>query len=294
MPLDLSAVGRSSGEIRRTWTKDDVMLYAVAVGAGAETADPSYELAFTTENSRETQLAVLPTFVNLLTGNEPPPLGDIDPGAVLHAEQSFTLHRPLPTSGAVRTTSRVSAIYDKGSAALAVLESLVADEATGEPLAAVASTLFIRGEGGFGGERGPSASETQLDRDHDLIVEVQTRPEQALIYRLTGDRNPIHSDPAHAADAGFDRPILHGMCTYGFTGRALLQAVCGSDVTRFRAMSGRFSSPVLPGDALTVEVWLPSAESDPNREQHETLTASFRTRSGDRTVIDRGLITYTQ
>ena len=292
MTLDLHAVGRTSTPVRRAWTEDDVMLYALAVGAGAQ--DPTQELAFTTENSHGSPLTVLPTFVNLLTGDEPPPLGDIDPGAVLHAEQSFALHRPLPPSGSARSTSTVSAIYDKGTAALVVVESVVVDDTTDETLATVRSALFIRGEGGFGGDRGPTAATAPPDRQSDVRIQAQTRPEQALLYRLTGDRNPLHSDPSQAARAGFEQPILHGMCTYGFTGRALLQAVCASEARRFKGMSGRFSAPVIPGEPLTVEIWLPPGPVHADRGTRQTLTGAFRTTSALRTVIDRGQFTYTQ
>jgi acyl dehydratase len=287
MPLDLSLVGKPAEPIHHSWTEDDVMLYALAVGAGAE--DPTHDLALTTENASDAELAVLPTFVNILAGQATPHLGDVDRTAVLHAEQSFTLNRPLPASGSTWSTTTVTAMYDKGSAALAMFESEVVDEATGDLLAVVSSTLFLRGEGGFGGERGPSDPTTLPDRAADLRVEAATRPEQALLYRLTGDRNPLHSDPAQAARAGFAQPILHGMCTYGFAGRILLQAVCGGDVRRFQGMSGRFSSPVLPGEPLTVEIWLPTT----NPGQSQSVTAAFRATSGDRTVLDRGRITYT-
>jgi acyl dehydratase len=176
----------------------------------------------------------------------------------------------------------VTGIYDKGSGALVVTEAVAVDAATGDPLVTSTSSAFIRGEGGFGGERGPrDGSEVweRPERDPDLRVEEQTRPEQALLYRLTGDRNPLHSDPKFAARGGFDRPILHGMCTYGITGRALLHGVCDSDPARFGSMSGRFTRPVLPGETLVVSIW------------RDDAGAVFQTANQDGTVvIDRGRI----
>jgi acyl dehydratase len=137
-----------------------------------------------------------------------------------------------------------------------VTSSSSVDAHTGEPRFTTSSSLFIRGEGGFGGERGPSAGADPLPgREPDDIVIYTTRSDQALLYRLSGDRNPLHSDPVFAKRAGFERPILHGLCTYGFTGRALLHALCGSDPARFRSMAGRFSRPTYPGDTLTVSMW---------------------------------------
>jgi acyl dehydratase len=177
---------------------------------------------------------------------------------------------------------RVAAIYDKGKAGVAVLETLAFDT-SGAPLFTNASTLFIRGAGGFDGDRGPSAPDNSPpDRAADHSVTYQTSVDQALVYRLSGDRNPLHSDPAFAARAGFDRPILHGLCTYGFSGRALVHTVCEGDASRFRHIEGRFVSPVFPGEALTVRIW---GTGDG--------TAVFTTSVGDRLVIDNGLVRFT-
>jgi acyl dehydratase len=276
VPLNHDIVGVPSEPAERAWTSADVLLYALAVGAGQ--ADPLAELEFTTDNSIGVTPRVLPTFANLLGGGgRGRSLGDFDRAALVHAEQAFTVHGPLPVEGTARAVSRVSGIYDKGKAALVVTESTLVDANTGASLATTRSSVFIRGEGGFGGERGPSDADWDMPTGPaDLTVHYQTRPEQALLYRLTGDRNPLHSDPKFAARGGFERPILHGMCTYGFTGRALLHAVCGSDPARFRAMEGRFTRPVVPGDELTVSIWLSGG------------TAYFRTTSNGVTVLDRG------
>lgn len=278
MPLNHDLVGVESEPVEKSWTSTDALLYAVGVGAGLD--DPAGELAFTTENSAGVTQQVLPTFAVLAAqGGRPGKLGDFDPAMLVHAEQAFELHRPLPPAGTVRVTSKVTGIYDKGSGALVVSESVAVDPETGEPMITSRSSVFIRGEGGFGGSRGPASEWTLPDRAPDHQVTYRTRPEQALIYRLSGDRNPLHSDPAFAARAGFPRPILHGLCTYGVTGRALLHTLAGSDPARFAAMSGRFTAPVFPGDSLTVSMWV------------DGETALFRTSRDDGTVvIDRGVV----
>lgn len=276
MSLDHSLAGVPGEPQERSWTATDALLYAIGVGAGL--GDPLRELAFTTENSAGISQQVLPTFgVLVAQARGGRSLGDFDRAMLVHAEQAFELHRPLPVSGTARTVSTVTGIYDKGSGALVVSEHVAVEAATGEPLVTSTSSTFIRGEGGFGGDRGGSEPWELPRRDPDLRIVQQTRPEQALLYRLSGDRNPLHSDPEFAARGGFSRPILHGLCTYGFTGRVLLHALCGSDPARFRAMSGRFSRPVLPGETLVVSAW------------HADGGALFQTAKEDGTVvIDRG------
>lgn len=280
MPLDHGAIGVESAPHDRSWTSKDALLYAVGVGAGLD--DPLSELAFTTENTEGTPQRVLPTYAVLLA--QVPGarrIGDFDPAMLVHAEQAFELHRPLPAEGTLRATAKVTGIYDKGSGALVVTESTAVDPDTGERLITSRGSVFIRGEGGFGGDRGPRDDWKLPDRAPDHEVTYRTRPEQALLYRLSGDRNPLHSDPAFAARAGFDRPILHGLCTYGVAGRALLHTMAGSDPARFAAMSGRFSSPVMPGESLTTSIWV------------EGTTALFRTAKEDGTVvIDRGRASF--
>jgi acyl dehydratase len=182
-------------------------------------------------------------------------LGPFNPAMLVHGEQSISLAREIPVEGEIESISEIVGIYDKGSGALVVLESTSTLVGDGAPLFTSRSGLFIRGEGGWGGDRGPSSTFAVPDRTPDHEVTYPTRTDQALTYRLSGDRNPLHSDPKFAAMAGFPRPILHGLCTYGFTGRALLHNLCGGDPARFRSMSGRFSSPVFPGEALTVRMW---------------------------------------
>jgi len=281
MPLNHSLVGVPGQSRQRSWTSTDALLYAIGVGAGL--GDPLRELQFTTENTAGAEQQVLPTFGVLLaqarTSGE---LGDFDRAMLVHAEQSIELHKPLPVEGTLSTSAVVTGIYDKGSGALVQTENRAVDAATGEPMVTCRSGTFIRGEGGFGGERGSSEPWQLPDRAPDHKVTQHTRPEQALLYRLSGDRNPLHSDPAFAARGGFSRPILHGLCTYGFTGRVLLHELCGSDPARFISMSGRFSAPVLPGQALVITIW-----------RGESGTAQFQTASQDGTVvIDRGVATF--
>ena len=283
MSLNHEIVGIDSEPAERTWTETDVLLYALAVGAGQD--DPLAELEFTTENSIGVRTQVLPTFGNMIGGGRGRKLGDFDPASFVHAEQAFTLHRPLPATGTARSVSRVTGIYDKGAAALVVTESTAFDAATGGPLVTTRSSIFIRGEGGFGGSRGPRQDWEMPSRAPDEQLTYRTRADQALLYRLTGDRNPLHSDPNFAARGGFSRPILHGMCTYGFTGRALLHAVCGSQPSRFVSMEGRFTRPVLPGDDLTISIWS-GADGDGQ-------TAYFRTTSNGVAVLDQGRLTFT-
>ncbi len=277
MALDHDLVGVASDPVERTWRADDVILYALGVGAGAD--DPAAELAFTTENTAGVELRVLPTFAVLAaaarTGRR---LGDFDPAKLVHAEQAFELHAPLPVDGRVQVVSTVTGIADKGSGALVSTENAAADAETGKPLITTRSGVFIRGEGGFGRSGSASDAWTLPDRAPDEQVRYRTRPDQALLYRLSGDRNPLHSDPAFAARGGFDRPSLHGLCTYGFTGRALLHELFAGDPDRFDAMSGRFTRPVLPGDELVISIWSDGPGA-----------ALFRTATGDGTVvIDRG------
>ncbi|HYZ99703.1 MAG TPA: MaoC/PaaZ C-terminal domain-containing protein [Acidimicrobiales bacterium] len=256
MPINPDAVGTKSEPTRRRWTSKDCLLYALGVGAGA--ADPTQELAFTTENSQEVSQRALPTTAVVLGapgGDALGRIGTFNPTMLVHGEQSVTLAREIPVEGELESVTEVVGVYDKGSGALVVTESTSTLVDDGELLFTTRSGLFIRGEGGWGGDRGPSSRFEAPDRAPDDEVTYPTRVDQALLYRLSGDRNPLHSDPKFAAMAGFDRPILHGLCTYGFTGRALLHSLCDGDPARFRSMGGRFSSPVFPGEALTVKMW---------------------------------------
>ena len=282
MPINPEAVGSRSEPSRRSWTSKDCLIYALGVGAGAQ--DPLTELEFTTENSQDVTQRVLPTAAVVLApvGGGLGSIGTFNPAMLVHGEQSVSVARELPVEGELEGVTEVVGVYDKGSGAVVVTETTSTLVADGRPLFTTRSSLFIRGEGGWGGERGPSSRFSAPEREPDHEVTYHTRIDQALIYRLSGDRNPLHSDPKFAAMAGFDRPILHGLCTYGFTGRGLLHALCGGDPALFRSMAGRFSSPVFPGEALTVRIWV---EGDGE--------AVFQTVAGDgRVVLDAGRATF--
>ncbi len=279
MPINPDAVGAKGDPAEHSWTSKDCLLYAVGVGAGTD------ELAFTTENTAETPQRVLPTMgvvLGMAGSGALGQVGSFNPAMLVHGEQGIELHTPIPTEGTVSTVGEITGIYDKGKGAVIATRAVSTDTATGDPLFSTTSSVFIRGEGDFGGDRGPSGPRNvPPERAPDHEVTYATREDQALTYRLSGDRNPLHSDPSFAAMGGFDRPILHGLCTYGFTGRALLHTLCGSDPARFGSMEGRFSSPVIPGEALTVRMWVDGDE------------ATFQTTGPDgRVVIDAGLCRF--
>ncbi|MEV0083993.1 MaoC/PaaZ C-terminal domain-containing protein [Saccharopolyspora sp. NPDC050642] len=278
MSLDLNAVGRTAGPVEVSWTSRDALIYALGVGAGQH--DPLAELELTTENTAGVEQRILPGYA-IVIGQRGPrtDLGDFDRSKLVHAEQALTLHQPLAVAGAAKLTTRVDGIQDKGSGALVTTSTEATDPATGDALFTTTSSVFIRGAGGFGGERTPAAPWERPDRQPDHSIAVTIRPDQALLYRLSGDRNPLHSDPAFAARGGFPRPILHGMCTYGTTVRVLLRAV-GADPRECSSITGRFTKPVLPGETLTVEVWT------------EGSSHWFRTTdSAGSVVLDRGVLT---
>lgn len=223
----------------------DVMLYAVGVGA------PELEFVY------ERGLKVLPTFAVIPAF--PAMMGltaavEVNPVMVLHGEQRIKLHKPIPVKGRLTTAGKVSGVYDKSKGALVVVEAETKDE-QGEVLFVNTSGVFVRGAGGFGGERGPEAGNKPPDRAPDKTVEMQTLPIQAIIYRLSGDRNPLHVDPAFAKMAGYDTPILHGLCTMGHVGRAVLATYCDNDPARLTGIEVRFSGVVFPGDSIITEMW---------------------------------------
>lgn len=288
MSIDPDAAGRSSRPRRYTWTSRDAMLYAL--GAGADAA----ELAFVTENSHGVAQRVLPTYAVIVADASAALslVGDIDMSRVVHGEQSMRLHRPLPADGCVDATASVVSLIDKGPGGNAVIElaARAVETDTGELLAETRSSVVLRGGGGFGGSLRERGTRLDIpDRTADIEVEDVTRGDQALLYRLSGDRNPLHSDPWFARErAGFPAPILHGLCTYAVAGRALLFALCGGDDARLTSMSVRFTAPVFPGEVLTTRIW---------RTGHQN--ALFRTlahRGGDepRVVLDGGQVSFAE
>lgn len=260
MGLDLEKVlGYEYEPADFVYTERDVSLYALSVGAPADPLDPD-ELKFVYELS--TRFVPLPTmavifpFVSFWQILDVPGL-DFNPMMLLHGEQYLEVKRPLPTAATITNRAHISAVYDKGSGA-AIVTDVHCLDANGEEVAFNQSTLFIRGLGGFGGERGPSSGGINVppDRPPDAVVTEATRPDQALLYRLaSGDGNPLHADPQMAALGNFERPILHGLCTFGFAGRAVLKQFGDNDPTRFHTIKVRFSRHVFPGETLVTEMW---------------------------------------
>lgn len=261
-------------DIEHRYTAKDTILYALGVGCGSDPMDRT-ELPFVYED----RLMALPTMAVVL--GYPgfwlkDPATGVDWRKLLHGEQGLVIHRPLPAEGTVIGRTRVTEIVDKGPGKGALLYSDrdVIDKATGELLATLTSTTFIRGEGGFGGPSGPAPAPHALpERAPDMAVDLNTLPQAALIYRLSGDDNPLHADPDVAAVAGFERPILHGLCTYAVAGRAVLKACCGNDPARLKRFDLRFSAPVMPGETIRTEIWRDGA------------TISFRARVVERDIV---------
>ena len=301
MPIDVDAALGAAAQISEiSWTPTDVVLYHLSIGAGSRPGHPELTLTF------ERDLSVLPTF-GLVAGSGPSSAGgassaddtadghdsepaadpsrmrlpgiDVDLRAVLHAGQSITAHRPIPAAGRAETRRRVSDVHDLGKAALIVIETSVAD-AQG-PLWTEHSRIYVRGEGGFGGDSGP-ARQPVPERSPDISFRVPTRPDQALLYRLNGDFNPLHIDPKFARSAGLPGPILHGLATYGMVTKALTDAVATGRPEAVSEVGAKFSGMVTPGDELTIDIW-----------KVDVAVHAFRARveATGQTVLDEGVIT---
>ncbi|HUG83184.1 MAG TPA: MaoC/PaaZ C-terminal domain-containing protein [Euzebya sp.] len=279
MPIDIDALLSADPiEWDASWDTRDVILYHLGIGAGVPATDPR-ELRYTYERD----LVVLPTFGTVL-GFMPidsfaslPGL-DIDLRMLVHGEHQLHLHGPLPTAATARSYCRPRAVHDKRSAASLELE--MTTEVAGQVLVTNIMTAFIKGEGGFGGDPGPGAPRIRPPRrGPDATVLAHTFEQQALLYRLTGDANPLHVDPEFAAFGGFDRPILHGMCTFGMAAKAAVDHLLDGDGARITGYQARFSGAVLPGDTLTHQLW---------REDEGVIV---ETRVADRAVLKQALIT---
>jgi acyl dehydratase len=286
-------IGTELGSGTWTWDSDRALLYAVGVGAGQD--DGATELQFTTENTENIPQQVIPSFMSLMAvgGLWMRPLGFEErewngikwgwPKGLVQGDQAITLAKPIPTSGVAELSLVLEGVYDKGSGVLVVADTVVRMAGTSEILGYARAGMFVRGQGGFGGPRAPVDEQawTRPDRPADIVISQATAPNQSLIYRLSGDRNPHCTDPVRAVADGFDRPIYQGQGTYGFGCRALLQGLCDGDATRFGSMYARFSQPVFPGDVLTTHIW------------REDGGALFETSAnGDRLVLDRGRFSY--
>ena len=242
-------VGMTFAPVTFSWTWKEVILYALGVGA-----KPEGDLDYVFEGKGP---KVLPTFAVIpgMVGGSGLSQIEINLAMLLHGEQGMTLHREIAPEGRVKLTGRVRDVWDKGKAAVIVTETAAEDD--NGPMFTTRSTLFIRGAGGFGGERGPSTAGLNVppERQPDHVVEDVTRPEQGAIYRLSGDFNPLHIDPDFAKMAGFDKPIVHGLCTYGFAGRAILRVLCGGEPSRFESFDARFADNVYFGDTIITKIW---------------------------------------
>lgn len=257
MPIDIGkAVGAELQGVSFSWSEEDIILYNLGVGAGAQPTSPE-ELKY----AYEADLKAVPTY-----GTIPPfrimmSIGsvdglDIDLARILHGDHTLTVHSPIPTSGTVTQSGQVVDIYDKGKGALVVIEVVSTLDTTGEPLFTNRSGIYVRGEGGFGGEGGPRSAIRPPDREPDHVVESRTLPQQALLYRMaSGDKNPLHADPAFAAYAGFERPILHGLCTYGIVNKAVVESALDGEPERVETYTARFTGHVFPGETLLIKVW---------------------------------------
>lgn len=280
MPLDyekLCAI-HFKNETRR-YDEKDTILYALSIGFGAD-ASNQRELEYVCECLKG-KLKAVPTFATVLVRTA----GDIDlPGInhelLVHGDQRLRIDNPLPPRASVLADTRVVGIFDKGrdkGALLLVETSLRLEDNT--PLATSTTGLFLRGDGGFGGtSEGAPKPHPVPDREADFTTPIHTAPNQALIYRLNGDRNPLHADPEFAARAGFDRPILHGLCSYGLACRGVIQYICDYDARRIREFDARFSSPIFPGDVLEMEFW----------RGNETVSFRVRNKESGRTVVNNG------
>lgn len=256
MPIDVeAALGATLPPTEFEWDQDRVILYHLGIGAGDPPTDPN-ELDY----CYEANLKVLPSFATI-----PPFASMINVGGVegmdfnlamlLHGEQDLAVSGPIPTAAKVVNEGRIAGIYDKGKAALVVVEVVTREADRGEELFTNRASLFIRGEGGWGGDPGPTGENEAPPREPDEVYSSKTLHQQALLYRLSGDKNPLHADPAFAAMAGFDRPILHGLCSYGVVCKAVVDGVFGGDVTAVTRYRGRFAGIVYPGETIVTRVW---------------------------------------
>ncbi|MEI9994846.1 MAG: MaoC/PaaZ C-terminal domain-containing protein [Rhizomicrobium sp.] len=281
MPIDYDQMMQAKSEnLEASYGDREVMLYALGVGFQRDPMNEA-ELPFSYEND----LQVVPTFATVIPRGRPRP-GAADGGSralaginylmVVHGEQRVQIHKPLPPFAEVLSDERVLGVFDKGKdkGAIIVNERVIKEKATGDKLATLVSTIFARGDGGFGGPKEGAPEPHQLPtRAPDVVHECDTRPDQAFLYALSGDRNPLHRDPRIAKMAGFPRPILHGLCSYGTACRAVISTIAKYDPKKITSFDVRFSSPVFPGETIVTEMWV-----DGN-------VVSYRSRLKERDVV---------
>lgn len=256
MALDYDTLMATSiVDLPLSYRDTETMLYALSIGMGRDPLD-SNELPYVTET--EGVLKTMPSLATVLIPDMFPPDLGWDYGQVLHAEQRLQLFRPLPPAADLKIDKRIVGVFDRGPkrGAMVLFEAEGRLASDGTVLFTLGNTIIARGDGGFGGSNGKGPAPHRVPRrDADLACEFDTRADQALLYRLTGDRNPLHADPTTAANGGFERPILHGLCTYGVACHAILKTICNYDHTLITGLDARFSAPVLPGDTIRTDMW---------------------------------------
>ncbi|BBN14476.1 protein MpECH2 [Marchantia polymorpha subsp. ruderalis] len=265
------------------YTEKDVALYALGVGApGPDPVDP-VELPFVYNPKGLEHLKVLPSFAVIIPGSMMETLASIDglhydETLLLHGEQYMEIYKAIPTSCKGRSTKRISGLHDKKKAAIVEVEVMNYNDRTGDLLSLCRYTIFLRGAGGFSPSAKPFSyskrtmnlknagrpppKSAPADVAPSFVVEDQSQTSQALLYRLSGDANPIHTDPKVAAQAGFERPIMMGLCTYGYAVRAIIRSCCHGDPSMMQSFQGRFLSHVYPGEKLTTEIWLDASRAN--------------------------------
>ncbi|MGH8992922.1 MAG: MaoC/PaaZ C-terminal domain-containing protein [Acidimicrobiia bacterium] len=273
MPVDPSqALGATLPPFTSSWDPDTVILYHLGVGAGLEKPTEAAELAYTYEQNLVVlpSFGVVPAFPALMSAvlGAVPGLA-VNPAMVLHGQQDLEIHRPLPTSATVENRGRISSLYDRGKAAIFTVE-IESGPPGGEPFFTNRYVIFARGEGGFGGEAPPKPGNAAPERPADAVVESPTMPQQALLYRLSGDKNPLHADPNFSRLGGFEVPILHGLCTYGIACKAVVDHLLDGDVSRVARYQVRFTGVVFPGETIVTSMW--------REDDRIVLTATTRER----------------
>ena len=283
MPIDPEkASGAKLPVTESSWDRDDVILYHLGVGAGMEKPTDPKELEYTYEKNLKVlpSFAVVPVFSSLVNLAAIPGV-EINFALVLHGEQAIQIHKPIPVASDVVSQGRVAGLYDKGKAALIVLEVETKEKSTGDKLFTNYFSVFARGEGGFGGESGPKAGNQPPEREPDLVTESRTLPQQALIYRLSGDKNPLHADPEFAKMGGFDTPILHGLCSYGVVCKSVVDELLDGAVEKVAGYAARFAGVVYPGETIVTSMW----------NEGEKILISAKTKERDTPVISNCAIT---
>jgi acyl dehydratase len=257
MPIDPEkALGGKIPASECSWANDDVILYHLGIGAGMEKPTDPKELEYTYEKNLKVlpSFAVVPVFTSL-TDLATLPGVEINWALVLHGEQAIEVHKPIPVASEAVNERRIAGLYDKGKAALIVLEVATKEKSTGDKLFTNYFSIFARGEGGFGGDSGPKAGNKAPEREPDLVTESRTLPQQALIYRLSGDKNPLHVDPEFAKIGGFDTPILHGLSSYGVVCKAVVDELLDGAVEKVAGYAARFAGVVYPGETIVTSMW---------------------------------------